>query len=107
VYVVPNIKRKHSVVRLNAGAARAMRAPGHPQNCFLTEPAVDALAAKLGLDPLTVRLKNIPSDDPDAAKNAPQSYNARRGSIYLREIEIAVKESDWKKKWHAPGKAPE
>ena len=27
------------------GAARAMRAPGHPQNCFLMESAVDDLAA--------------------------------------------------------------
>ena len=30
---------------------RAMRAPGHPQSCFLTDSAVDDLAAKLGHGP--------------------------------------------------------
>ena len=49
---VPNWKRSHSVAFINAGGARAMRAPGHPQNCVLTEFAVDDLAAKLGIDPL-------------------------------------------------------
>jgi xanthine dehydrogenase YagR molybdenum-binding subunit len=104
VYAVRNVKRKHSVVRLNFGAARAMRAPGHPQNCFLTESAVDDLAAKLGIDPLMVRLNNLPANDVNAQKNAPQSFNALRNTIYQREIQIAVEASDWKKKWHAPGK---
>src|SRR5207248_11218932 len=49
---IPNIKRKHQAVRTNTGSNRAMRAPGHPQNCVLTEFAVDDLAAKLGLDPM-------------------------------------------------------
>jgi xanthine dehydrogenase YagR molybdenum-binding subunit len=107
VYHVPNIKRKHSVVRLNAGGARAMRAPGHPQNCFLTESAVDDLAAKLELDPLKFRLANLPPNDPEAVNNDPQSFNALRNTIYHREIEIAGKEADWANKWHPPGKAPE
>src|SRR5688572_32805118 len=34
---IPNWKRTHSVAFTNAGGARAMRAPGHPQNCVLTE----------------------------------------------------------------------
>src|SRR5262249_30751217 len=66
VYVIPVYGRKHQVVRLNAGGARAMRAPGHPQNCYLTESAVDDLAAKLGIDPLVIRRKNLPQNDPDA-----------------------------------------
>src|SRR5262245_6284290 len=37
---IPNWKRTHRVVRTNAGGARAFRAPGHPQNCALTEPAI-------------------------------------------------------------------
>jgi xanthine dehydrogenase YagR molybdenum-binding subunit len=100
---IPNYSRKHSVVRLNAGAARAMRAPGHPQNCLLTDTALDDLAAKLGLDPLQVRLKNLPPNDPKAL---PGSFNNQREKIYRDEIEIAVKLSKWKEKWHPPGKGP-
>lgn len=89
VYPVKNIKRKHTVVRLNAGGARAMRAPGHPQNCVLTEGPIDDLAAKLGIDPLKMRLKNLPTDSKKA--------------IYEKEIEIAAKLAEWDKKWHPPG----
>src|SRR5262245_20399426 len=61
--VIPNIRRKHTVVRINAGAARAMRAPGHPQNSILTEFAVDDLAAKLGIDPMKLRRDHLPTND--------------------------------------------
>jgi xanthine dehydrogenase YagR molybdenum-binding subunit len=107
VYTIPNVKRKHTVVRLNAGSARAMRAPGHPQNCFLTDSAVDDLAAKLGIDPLVLRLNNLPPNDPDAVKNAPQSFNALRNTIYKAEIDIVTSEVDWKNRWHPPGQGPE
>src|SRR5262249_37304169 len=99
-----NMKRKHTVVRLNAGSARAMRAPGHPQNCFLTDSAVDDLAAKLNLDPMQVRLESLPPNDPNATRTAPQSFGALRHTIYTREIEIAAKEIGWKDKGHPPGK---
>src|SRR5262249_47829345 len=106
VYPVPNIKRKHSNVRLNTGVQRAMRAPGHPQSCFLTEGPIDDLAAKMGLDPMQVRLMNLPANDPEAVKSTPQSYNALRNTIYVDEIKIAADLSKWKEKWHPPGKGP-
>src|SRR5262249_39749607 len=99
--VIPNVKKKHTVVRLNTGGARAMRAPGHPQNCVLSECPIDDLAAKLDLDPMQVRLKNLPPNDP-AAKD-PTSLAAVRNTIYTDEIKIAAKLSDWEKKWHKPG----
>src|SRR5262249_48696641 len=37
---VQNWRRNHQVVFINAGQSAAMRAPGHPQNCALTEFAV-------------------------------------------------------------------
>jgi xanthine dehydrogenase YagR molybdenum-binding subunit len=91
VFVVPNVKKSHKVVRLNAGGARAMRAPGHPQNSFLTEGPIDDLAAKLGLDPLKVRLANLP---------------AARAKLYEEEIKIAAQLANWEKVWHPPGKGP-
>lgn len=106
VYNVANYDRKHTVIRLNAGGARAMRAPGHPQNCYLTESAVDDLAAKLGIDPLIIRLKSLPENDADAIKSNPISWAALRGTTYKKELDIAVELSEWKKKWHPPGKGP-
>src|SRR5262249_8607891 len=89
VYQVPNVKRRHRIVRLNAGTAKAMRAPGHPQNCVLTEWALDDLAARLNTNPLQMRLRNLPPNDANAARTAPTSYNALRHTIYTTEIGIA------------------
>jgi xanthine dehydrogenase YagR molybdenum-binding subunit len=107
VYPIANSKRKHTMVRLNAGALRAMRAPGHPQSCYLTDCPLDDLAAALEIDPMKMRLKNLPPNDENAIKNAPTSFNALRNTIYTEEIKIAAKMIDWEKNWHAPGKAPE
>jgi xanthine dehydrogenase YagR molybdenum-binding subunit len=101
---IPNVKTSNKTLRLNAGDRRALRAPGHPQACFMTESAVDDLANKLGLDPMQVRLKNLPPNDPRA--NDKTSYNALRQSIYAKEIEMIAGLSDWAKKWHPPGKGP-
>ncbi len=104
VYVqVPFVKRKHRVVRLNTQTGRAMRAPGHPQSCYLTDSAVDDLAARLNMNPLELRLRNLPPNDANAMKNQPLSYNAMRHTLYTRQIEIARKLSDWDRKWHRPG----
>jgi xanthine dehydrogenase YagR molybdenum-binding subunit len=101
VYPIANVKRKHTVVRLNAMAQRAYRAPGHPQSCYLTECPIDDLAAKLGLDPLQLRLKNLPPRLPQAPGNDEHAVK-----VYADEIAIAAKLSDWEKKWHPPGKGP-
>jgi xanthine dehydrogenase YagR molybdenum-binding subunit len=104
VYVnVPNIKRKHQAVRLNLQTARAMRAPGHPQNCLLTEQAIDDLAAKLNVNPIQMRLRNLPPNDAEAIKNAPTTFLALRHTIYTQQIDLIRKMSDWDRKWHPPG----
>ncbi len=104
-YVYPfQYKRKHTPIRTNAQQQRAMRAPNHPQNCTLTEFILDDLAAKLEMDPLQLRLKNLPQNDAEKAKTAPHSIDALRNTIYTREIEIAAGLSKWKDKWHPPGK---
>jgi xanthine dehydrogenase YagR molybdenum-binding subunit len=105
-YVYPfQNKTKHTIVRTNTQAHRAMRAPGHPQSCLLTDSAVDDFAARIGMDPMQVRLKNLPPNDPDAQKSAPTSLAALRHTIYTKEIEIAAELSDWKARWHAPGES--
>jgi xanthine dehydrogenase YagR molybdenum-binding subunit len=104
VYPIANNKRKHTMVRLNAGQLRAMRAPGHPQSCLLTDCPLDDLAAKLGLDPMQVRIKNLPKNDPNVKD--PQNWNAIKNTIYMDEIKIAAKLAEWEKKWHPPGQGP-
>jgi xanthine dehydrogenase YagR molybdenum-binding subunit len=103
---IPNWKRAHSVALINAGKSEAMRAPGHPQNCVLTEFAVDDLAAKLGIDPLVMRRKNLPPNDPKVKAADPIAWAGRRNDIYTGQLDLAVELSGWKKKWHPPGKGP-
>lgn len=98
---VPAVHNRGRTVRTNCGNQRAYRAPNHPQSCALTEWALDDLAAKLDMDPLQLRLKNLP---PNQRGNAPQAYPALRETIYRDEIQIAAKLADWEKKWHPPGK---
>jgi xanthine dehydrogenase YagR molybdenum-binding subunit len=52
----PNIRVASHDVFTHAGPATAFRAPGHPQGAFAIELALDELAAKLGKDPLDLRL---------------------------------------------------
>src|SRR5262245_48197818 len=101
---IPNWKRGHAVVLINAGKSEAMRAPGHPQNCVLTEFALDDLAAKLGIDPLIIRRKNLPPNNPKATDKV--SWGARRNDIYNEQLDIATKLAGWKEKWHPPGMGP-
>ncbi len=66
IYRVANRRRRHKDVFTNAGPARAMRAPGHPQGCFHTEMLMDELADALKMDPLEFRIKNLPPEAPNA-----------------------------------------
>jgi xanthine dehydrogenase YagR molybdenum-binding subunit len=65
VYPFPVRRRRHRDVYINAGPQRAFRAPGHPQSCFITEVVMDELADRLRLDPLELRLRNLPPEQPN------------------------------------------
>ncbi len=57
----PNVRTEDTNVYLNAGRARAFRAPGHPQSSWAMEQMMDALARAIGMDPVAFRLKNVPT----------------------------------------------
>ncbi len=61
-YEVPNFSVRFHGVQTNAGGQRSLRAPGHPQGCFLTETVVDELAVALKQDPLEFRIRNVRGD---------------------------------------------
>jgi xanthine dehydrogenase YagR molybdenum-binding subunit len=65
LYQFPNRRRVHTDVYINAGQQRAMRAPGHPQGCFLTEILMDELADRVKIDPVQFRIKNAPPKAPN------------------------------------------
>ncbi len=58
-YRIPNVDLETLVVYTNSPLAGAMRGFGSPQSHFAIESLVDMMAAKLGLDPIEVRRKNI------------------------------------------------
>jgi xanthine dehydrogenase YagR molybdenum-binding subunit len=61
LYACANVRIHETEVFVNAGKARAMRAPGFPQCAWALEQAVDALAEKVGIDPVELRLRNLPT----------------------------------------------
>ncbi|WP_194893261.1 xanthine dehydrogenase subunit D [Catenulispora pinisilvae] len=58
-YVVPNIKIDAYGVYTNNPPCGAMRGFGAVQACFAYESMMDKLAAELGLDPVTIRQRNV------------------------------------------------
>ncbi len=61
LYTCPNVRTQRIDTFTNTGVARPFRAPGHPQGAWALEQMMDALAEKIGMDPVELRLKNIPS----------------------------------------------
>ncbi|MFH0823185.1 MAG: xanthine dehydrogenase family protein molybdopterin-binding subunit, partial [Pseudomonadota bacterium] len=71
LYSCPNVKCECTDLYVNAGPARPFRAPGHPQASWALEQMLDALAEKAMLDPVDLRIKNIPTHSQSAAGNPP------------------------------------
>jgi len=92
IYDFPNRRRTHKDVYINAGQQRAMRAPGHPQGCFLTEILMDELADRVKMDPVAFRIKNLP----------PKAPNAMWADYY----EIGAKRFGWDKRHPTGDPAP-
>jgi xanthine dehydrogenase YagR molybdenum-binding subunit len=86
---IPNYRLNHTAVSLNAGSARAWRAPNNPQASFLTCSALDDLAAKLNMDPLDLFLKNVDL--------------TIRPDTYRAQLNKAAGIIEWKKNWRPRG----
>lgn len=91
IYRVENRRRQHTDVFVNAGDARAMRAPGHPQGSLIMESLMDDLCHKLDpkMDPVEFRILNLPPG------------NLRE--IWVRELQLGAEKIGWKEKWHPRG----
>ncbi len=60
LYNVANLRAVTTDVRTNADLAQPMRAPGHPPCLFALDQVMDMLAEALAMDPVELRLKNVP-----------------------------------------------
>lgn len=61
LYLCPNVRCETTDIYINGGPARPFRAPGHPQCSWALEQLLDELAEEIGMDPVELRLKNIPT----------------------------------------------
>ncbi|WBH17608.1 xanthine dehydrogenase family protein molybdopterin-binding subunit [Sphingomonas radiodurans] len=55
----------HDLVRMNLTLSGSMRAPGEAVGMLALESAMDMLAEKVGLDPIELRRRNEPAQDPE------------------------------------------
>jgi len=60
LYLCGNVETTATDLLIHAGPARPFRAPGHPQGAWALEQMMDALADRIGMDPVELRLHNIP-----------------------------------------------
>lgn len=63
IYSCPNIAVTQRLVSVNVGTPNPMRGPGSCPGMYALESALDELALELGLDPLQLRLNNLPPRD--------------------------------------------
>jgi xanthine dehydrogenase YagR molybdenum-binding subunit len=71
LYAGANRLTRHRVAPLDIPVASSMRAPGEAVGLMALECAMDELAAKLDLDPIELRIRNEPTEDPE--KHIPYS----------------------------------
>lgn len=88
---VPNRKINHTAVSINAGSARAWRAPNNQQLSFITCAALEDLAAKLNMDSLEFFLKNV--------------NLSSRPEVYKYQLEKGAELIEWKKLWRPRSEA--
>jgi xanthine dehydrogenase YagR molybdenum-binding subunit len=77
-YLCPNVECTSTDVYINAGPARPFRAPGHPQGSWALEQMLDQLAAAIDMDPLDLRLKNIPTFSQSSPGDPPYTTTGLR-----------------------------
>jgi len=93
LYTCPNVKCESTDVYVNAGPARPFRAPGHPPASFALEQMLDALAEAIKIDPVELRLKNIPTHSQSKEGNPPYT-----STDFKKCLEEGAKVFGWKEK---------
>ncbi len=96
LYAAPNRLTSHKLIPLDLPVADSMRAPGDAVGQLAVEQAIDELAEKLDMDPLELRLRNEPAEDP--TKHIP--FSTRRLVTCLQE---GAERFGWQRRPKRPG----
>ncbi|GAB7129201.1 xanthine dehydrogenase family protein molybdopterin-binding subunit [Silvimonas sp. JCM 19000] len=96
LYAGANRKIAHRLSTLDLPVASSMRAPGEAVGMLVIECAMDELAEKLNLDPIELRKRNEPSQDP--TKHVP--YSTRQ---LVPCMEEGARRFGWDKRNPKPG----
>jgi xanthine dehydrogenase YagR molybdenum-binding subunit len=96
LYRCPNVSVSGSTVAVNVGTPTSMRAPGIASGLFALEAAMDELAARLHMDPIELRRRNLPERDQE--KNLPWSSNH-----FADCLKIAADRFGWVRRDPEPG----
>src|ERR1700731_1031983 len=96
LYAGPNRLTRHRLAPLDIPVASSMRAPGESVGLMALECAMDELAEKLNLDPIELRVRNEPSEDPE--KHIP--YSSRHLIACMQE---GARRFGWDKRDAKPG----
>jgi xanthine dehydrogenase YagR molybdenum-binding subunit len=96
LYAGANRLTRHRLAPLDIPVASSMRAPGESVGLMALECAMDELAEKLDLDPIELRLRNEPAEDPE--KHIP--YSSRHLIACLQE---GARRFGWDKRNAKPG----
>ena len=103
MYACPNIRTEQRLARSDTNAGGFMRAPNEMQTFFALESAMDALAWKLGVDPVEMRRVNDtmthPVDDvPFSSRSLMESYDAVARSFGWADRQAGIgsmTDGDW------------
>jgi xanthine dehydrogenase YagR molybdenum-binding subunit len=100
LYAAPNRMTRQRVLQLDLPQADSCRAPGEAVGLLGLECAMDELAHALGMDPVELRLRNEPKEDPE--KHVP--YSTRQLVQCLKE---GARRFGWEKRHATPGQVRE
>jgi xanthine dehydrogenase YagR molybdenum-binding subunit len=65
IYAAPNRLTQHRLAALDLPVSSSMRAPGEAVGLLALECAMDELAIALKIDPIALRIRNEPTEDPE------------------------------------------
>ncbi len=95
----PNARFRHYDIATNTTPTGAFRCVADPPSDLFQNQILDMVAAKLGMDPLQFKLKNLVTPD-----MVHQDMKMPYGSLALKELfQKAADGIGWASKWHAPG----
>ena len=96
LYRSESFKLVQQVTDMNMVANTFMRAPGESIGTFALECTVDELAEQLGLDPIELRLRNEPEQDPTSGK----AFSSRH---LVEAYRTGAERFGWEKRNAKPG----